>query len=465
MFIRSLFLFHRDLRLHDNTGLLEAHKSSKEVLPCFIFDSRQIEEHPYRSTPALQFMLESLEELSLDIAIRGGGLLFRSGLTTEVLSHLISEFQIDALFSNRDYTPFARKRDEEISRECERKNIQCTFSGDALLFEPEEIKKDDSKPYTVFTPFYKRSSLHTVRAPVKNDFTNFTPLAPEKLGREHLDSLRRHHTKHYLVRGGRTAAKEVLKNLSSFKNYGEERNIPALHGTTRLSPHNKFGTCSIREVYYSIARHFGKEHDLMRELHWRDFFSHIGWHFPHVFQGAFHPIYDKIEWQNKIQWFEAWCKGITGFPIVDAGMRELHESGFMHNRVRMIVGSFLVKDLHIDWRWGERNFAQKLLDYDPAVNNGNWQWVASSGCDAQPYFRIFNPWLQQEKFDPEGTYIKKWVPELEKISSKVLHTIPEEGRALCPSYVAPIINHADEKRVTEMLYSVVKKNCNWSPGV
>ena len=222
------------------------------------------------------------------------------------------------------------------------------------------------------------------------------------------------------------------------KNYEQERDFPAIKGTSGLSAHHKFGTLSVREVFQRVKENLGLSHSLIRELFWRDFFTHIGFYFPRVFSGCFYQEYDAIQWENNQKKFKAWCQAETGFPLVDAGMRELLSTGFMHNRVRMVVASFLTKDLHIDWRWGEKYFAQHLVDYDPAVNNGNWQWAASTGCDAQPYFRIFNPWRQQERFDSDCKYIKKWLPELKNIPAKKIHRRTEVSESLC-GYPAPIV--------------------------
>lgn len=222
-----------------------------------------------------------------------------------------------------------------------------------------------------------------------------------------------------------------------------------------LSAHNKFGTCSIREVYYAIADTFSKEHTLIRELYWRDFFTHVAWNFPYVFGESFHKKFDKLKWSTNAKAFKAWCDGKTGFPVVDAAMRQLNSTGYMHNRARLIVSSFLTKDLHIDWRLGEKYFAQKLVDYDPAVNNGNWQWSASTGCDAQPYFRIFNPWLQQKKFDPICAYIKEWVPELKSVDTKIIHNWFDQAKQI-NGYPLPIVDHSVEAKIALSYYKKIK---------
>lgn len=252
--------------------------------------------------------------------------------------------------------------------------------------------------------------------------------------------------------GGRSEALKILKGLRSFGKYGKLKDFPAEEGSTHLSPYLKFTVCSPREVYAAVCHHLSPHHELIRSLYWRDFFTSIVFFFPHVFKSAFHFKFNALKWSYSKRAYQRWCEGSTGFPIVDAGMREMNKTGFMHNRVRMITASFLIKDLHIDWRWGEKYFAQTLIDYDPAVNNGNWQWVASTGSDTQPYFRIFNPWSQQKKFDLECTYIKKWIPELRDFSPKAIHEWYEEKyRAGYRKYPAPMTNH--KKAAKEALHA------------
>lgn len=454
---RALHIFRRDLRLYDNTALNAALSLSKEVVPCFIFNYPQVHPHPYRSTNGLAFMIECLEELAKEIRSLGADLLLLQSLNQsesyiELLERLFKELQIDAVFFNIDYTPFSRKRDAAIFNLCAKLNIHCAHYSDALLVEPSEFSKDDGRPYTVYTPFFKKASKLPVAKPcqmasgqlIKVQFPG--AVSDPRLFWPETSAPKR------ISHGGRTNALSILETLPGFTQYEEERNIPSLRGTTLLAPHNKFGTLSIREVYHAISRTLGENHTLIRELYWRDFFTHIAWHFPHVFGGAFNKQYDAIKWNEDESAFNAWCQGRTGFPIVDAGMRELVTTGFMHNRVRMIVASFLVKDLHISWQRGERFFAQHLTDYDPAVNNGSWQWAASTGCDAQPYFRIFNPWLQQKRFDPECGYIKRWIPELTMLSAKQIHSLDQDDRAAANDYPKPIVDHAVQKIHAEEMF-------------
>lgn len=457
-FTRALHIFRRDLRLEDNTALNAALEAAQEVVPCFIFNDAQVSPNPFRSQNGLAFMIESLEELSRDIEQAGGTLLVLHGNHAEVLKRLIPALNIDAVFFNMDYTPFSRNRDAEIFKTCAELGVHCAHYSDALLVEPSEFGKDDGKPYTVYTPFFKKASKLTVPLPLQRNKGTLSAaqytgqvVAPRQFWPEATAPQR-------LSFGGRSKGLEILSVLGNFSGYEEERNIPAMRGTTLLAPHNKFGTVSIREVYHGVVASLGSNHTLIRELYWRDFFTHIAWHFPRVFGHAFNPHYDSIPWNDDQDLFSAWCEGRTGFPIVDAGMRELVATGFMHNRVRMIVASFLVKDLHISWQRGEQFFAQHLTDYDPAVNNGSWQWAASTGCDAQPYFRIFNPWLQQKRFDPDCTYIKTWLPELKQLRASYIHKLYEPDITRSVNYPSPIVEHSVQKiHAEEMFRQCLKK--------
>lgn len=453
---RALHIFRRDLRLTDNTALNAAIASAQEVVPCFIFNDVQVGEHRYRSVNGLAFMIESLEELSDAIAEEGGELLLLHGDPIAVCRELIETLGVDAIFVNKDYTPFSKARDEALAQLCAERGVAWHSHFDLLLTDPEAFCKDDGQPYTVFTPFFKRASKLTVPAPQPTArAAHGSPFATGLMKHRRVDARRfwpNESAKDRVSHGGRRAAHAILDSLSNFKAYETQRNLPAVRGTTLLAPHNKFGTVSIREVYRAMSMALGPQHGLIREVYWRDFFTHIAWHFPHVFGHAFHRMYDSIPWSDDSDAFQRWCAGETGFPIVDAGMRELVATGFMHNRVRMITASFLVKDLHISWQRGEEFFARHLTDYDPCVNNGSWQWSASTGCDAQPYFRIFNPWLQQQRFDPDCVYIKRWVPELAKLSKGTIHNLSEETLLRPPSYPAAMVDHAHEKIIAETTF-------------
>ncbi len=454
----ALHIFRRDLRLDDNTALRYALANTEKVITCFIFDPRQVINNPFQSDNALQFMIGSLEDLNDQLKRKGSKLYLFDGPPDKVITDLLSSFKISLVTINQDYTPFAQQRDDKISSICKKQNVDYVCLPDALIQEPESIYKADGKPYTVFTPFLNKARIIPVRLPQKNTFNNYySGIIKQDRGIELYTKILPQKNPAIFLRGGRKEGLKLLKSISALTDYHNVRNYPARSHTSHLSAHNKFGTVSIREVYHQIEMCFGSSHTLISELYWRDFFTHIVYHFPYVFGHSFRKKFNDIKWDNNIQLFKAWCKGKTGFPIVDAGMRELNTTGYMHNRVRMITASFLVKDLHIDWRWGEKYFARQLIDYDPAVNNGNWQWAASTGCDAQPYFRIFNPWRQQERFDLECKYIKKWIPELKKISSKEIHNLYKQKHLKVSSYPGPMVDHSIEAHHTKIIYASIAK--------
>ncbi len=452
-FSKSLFIFRRDLRICDNLGLLSAVRLSAEVSLAFIFDPRQVKRHPYHSNLGFSFLLESLKELAEIIKSKGGKLNFYYGTPEKVVESICKKITFDAVFLNSDYTPFSIQRDKKIDASCRKMGVAFKTYHDALLNDPAAVLKSDRTPYRIYTPYMKAAKKVPVLKPNKSEINNISDRTIQTCYSFDLIKFKGSDKD---TGGGRIQGLALLRKIDRFNNYDQDRNIPALDLTTHLSAHHKFGTLSVRETYYAIAKTFSESHTLINQLYWRDFFTQIAFHFPHVFKGAFNKKYDDIRWNNNKRQFRNWCEGRTGFPIVDAGMRELNNTGFMHNRVRMIVASFLIKDLLIDWHWGERYFAQKLVDYDPAVNNGNWQWVASSGCDAQPYFRIFNPWLQQKKFDSECKYIKKWIPELNEIDTKSIHSLYKIDKSI-KDYPRPIINHQESIIDTEEIYQTALK--------
>jgi deoxyribodipyrimidine photo-lyase len=461
LYSKALFIFRRDLRLYDNTGLITALESAEQVIPCFIFDPKQVgEENEYRSTNSIQFMINSLKDLDAQLHQEGGRLYLFYGDAAQVLEKLVDDLNVDAVFVNRDYTPFSIKRDEHLQQVCNRHKSIFHSHGDSLLNEPETIITQNGTPYAVFTPFFKRCASIPVRK-----ISTFPKPAwfTQKLDQEaHNDiyaTILGTANAHLHVKGGRSEGLQLLENLTDLKNYQETRDFPAL-STSNLSAHLKFGTLSIREVFYHIQEKLGQTHSLLRQLYWRDFFTYVAYHSPFVFGHAYQEIFDDLTWEHDQKKFKQWCEGETGFPIVDAGMRQLNTTGYMHNRVRIIVASFLTKDLRIDWRWGEKYFAQKLVDYDPALNNGNWQWASSTGCDAQPYFRIFNPWLQQKKFDPDCVYIKRWVPELKKLSPNTIHDWEKEKHWNKADYPRPMIDHKKEAARTLTWFKKHKQEKN-----
>ncbi len=449
MYKKSLFIFRRDLRLEDNIGLNEALRNSAHVIPCFIFDLRQLSpDNEFRSLRAITFMIESLLDLQKQLKHVNGKLYFFSGIAEEVVKKIIKQESIEAVYFNRDYTPFSIKRDEAIKKACIQNNVDFFICDDALLNPPESIKTQKNEPFSKFTPYYKKALLYSVDKPAFLAGAHFyhKPINDTLSG--NIDPLIE--IKNEVIKGGSKEAAKILRSLKKFKNYAHEHDFPSI-ATTHLSAHNKFGTVSIRTVYHAIKKQLGAGHPLLRQLYWRDFFTYVAYHSPFVFGESFYKKYEKLWWSDNKKLFTLWCEGKTGFPIVDAGMRELNQTGFMHNRVRLLVASFLVKDLHINWLWGERYFAQHLIDYDPAVNNGNWQWCASTGCDAQPYFRIFNPWLQQKKFDAECVYIKKWIPELKDVENATIHTWYAQKQSI-NNYPLPIVDHAYESKIAKKLF-------------
>ncbi len=453
----TLFIFRRDLRLADNIGLIAALRDSVRVIPCFILDPAQCEKNPYKSPAAIQFMLESIEDLQDQLKAINKKLFLFCGDPKEIIEKIIKDKKINAIYLNHDYTPFGKKRDQTIAEICQHHQITLRAFHDALLNPPSATLKVDKTPYQVFSRFYEYVKKLPVIQPQKNTYDNyfngFISFAEKNTIFEKILPKRQNNL---VSQGGRTACLKKLKELKNLADYSNERDYPSKQSTTGLSPYLKFTNCSVREIYYAIKTNIIRSEAILRELYWRDFFTMIAFYFPHVFGHSFQKKYDNLKWENNSKKFIAWCSGKTGFPIVDAGMRELNQTGFMHNRVRLITASFLIKDLHIDWRWGEQYFAQHLIDYDPAVNNGNWQWVASTGTDAQPYFRIFNPWLQQKKFDPDCRYIKKWIPELSQIDKKVIHRWDTISQTLI-NYPKPIINHSDEANATKSRYAMIIK--------
>ncbi|PIP01724.1 MAG: deoxyribodipyrimidine photolyase [Zetaproteobacteria bacterium CG12_big_fil_rev_8_21_14_0_65_54_13] len=449
MHAHALVVLRRDLRMEDNLALFAACNQSRRVSICFILDPVQLQPHAWRSGPALAFMIDSLGALHGRLKGIGSGLIVRQGDPLVVLAELMPLLAVDALYANRDYTPFARSRDRKISALCLSAAVASYWFDDALLNPPGSLLNGSGRPYQVFTPFFRAASRLPVAQPVTPDYARLAAM-DEACWQQSLTCLQAVDCRPSAIDSGRDAGVALLQQLSRQHAYSAQRDLPALDSTSHLSVHLKFGTLSVREVYSQIFHLLGCDHPLIRQLYWRDFFTHTAFHFPHVFGHSYHARFEQLRYSVDAHAFRAWCEGSTGFPIVDAGMRELAESGFMHNRVRMITASFLVKDLHIDWRKGEAWFARHLIDYDPAVNNGNWQWAASTGCDAQPWFRIFNPWLQQKRFDPECLYIKRWLPALAAVSAGEIHRWQKAGdTSLHP---LPMLDHKREAAVAKVMY-------------
>lgn len=414
----TLFWFRRDLRLQDNAGLYHALKSKFPVLPLFIFDADILDKLDDPQDARVSFLHQSIQDLHKELQALGSSVLVRYGKPSEVWAQVLEEFAIAEVYTNHDYEPTAIQRDEQVKAVLAEHHIPFYGFKDQVIFEKLEVTKADGKPYTVFTPYSRMwknklnsrmempdgageeapVSFYLKPYPCEKHYANFYQIEP--LPVPALSAMGFH------VSTVEIPSSSVSRGL--IKTYDKTRDFPYLLGTSRLGIHFRFGTISIRE---KARRALELNETFLNELIWRDFYAQILTNFPHVAKGSFRPEYDRIEWRNDEKEFEKWCSGKTGYPIVDAGMRELNSTGFMHNRVRMITASFLTKHLLIDWRWGEAYFAKKLLDFDLASNNGGWQWAAGSGTDAAPYFRVFSPAAQQEKFDPEYKYVRKWVPE------------------------------------------------------
>jgi deoxyribodipyrimidine photo-lyase len=429
----SIFWFRRDLRLHDNAGLYHALKSGNPVLPIFIFDKNILDKLEDKKDRRVEFILEAVTEMQNQLLKLGSNLLVKYGSPEEIFPVLLNEYDVSTIYTNHDYETYGHDRDDSVLEYAMSEGVEFKTYKDQVIFEKNEVLSGAGTPYTVFTPYSRKwkeklNEFYLKSYPNEEYFDNFL-----KMDKTEIPSLA---DMGFETVGGHFPNREVIESL--VKNYAEKRNFPAIKGTSRLSVHLRFGTVSIRD----LAR---KAKDLsetwLNELIWRDFYFNILHHFPHVGKGhAFRREYEKIEWRNNEHEFQLWCEGKTGYPIVDAGMRELNETGFMHNRVRMITASFLIKHLLIDWHWGEAYFAKKLIDFDLSANNGGWQWAAGSGCDAAPYFRVFNPRLQTEKFDKNLVYIKKWIPELNSFD-----------------YPQPMVDHDfARKRVLEVYKKALK---------
>jgi len=413
-----LFWHRRDLRLEDNAGLYKALKENDTVQPIFIFDQNILAELP-RNDQRLRFIHQEIQKLKVQYQAYGSDLKVYFGNPNELISKIASDLHCTKVYTNRDYEPYALERDKTIFTQLE--NIKVAFIGtkDHVIFEKNEVLKDDGLPYTIFTPYANKWKARLT----DDDLTSYESeqcmknLAKQQLVESlvSIPELGFIDEKNHDI-PDRKFQKDIIES------YHENRNFPHLDATSKLSVHLRFGTISIRKLA-RLAK--DRNETYLNELIWRDFYQMIIYHFPHSVQGSFKKKYDKIQWEQNEEHFQAWCTGKTGYPLVDAGMRELNETGFMHNRVRMVVASFLTKHLLIDWRRGEAYFAQKLMDFELASNIGGWQWAAGCGCDAAPYFRVFNPTAQQEKFDKQKEYIQKWVPEF--------------GTS---SYPSPIIDHA-----------------------
>lgn len=455
----NIFIHHRDIRHQDNTTLNKMSKDLDNIIPIFIFPPEQIDpkKNKYFSNNLVQFMCESLLELKKDYKKKNGTLNFYKGDNLDVLKEIHKKHKIANIGFNIDYSPYAKKRDKSIYTWAKKENINIYQEEDMLLKElldGDTKSRNSGEPYKVFTPFMKflRANYQVKKVSKKSP-----KVSKKKIKTKH--SISNKDVKKFYktnpdlnVPSGRKEAKKKLKKVKVQKKYDTMRNC-LTYNTTHLSSYINLGLLSIREVYHHTLKELGKNNGIITELYWRDFYYNILHFFPHVVGNSFKEKYDKIKWRNDKKEFKAWCQGKTGFPVVDACMRQMNTTGYMHNRGRMIVASFLTKDLLIDWKWGEKYFATQLQDYNISANNGGWQWAAGTGTDSQPYFRIFNPWTQTKNYDPNCVYIKKWVPELEDVDNKDIHDWEKKHKDYqLKNYPNPIVNHKEERLNTLKVY-------------
>ena len=429
----NVFWFRRDLRLDDNVGFYNALKSDYPVLPIFIFDEDILDKLP-KDDARLTFIHETLQKMRAKLEDKNeSSIALFHGNPIEIYKELLVKYKIHTVFTNRDYEPYAKERDGKIEQILTDNNIEFKTFKDQVIFEKNEVTKKDGLPYVVYTPFMKvwkeQFKTHNLDFYYTSSFLS-NLVQNKRLPNLSLEDL-----------GFTQSQQKIESHIVSpalIQNYEETRNFPALDSTSKLGPHLRFGTVSIRKM---IEKAITEKNEIFwQELIWREFFMQILWHFPHTSQRSFKAKYDRIEWRNNEDEFKKWCDGETGYPLVDAGMRQLNQTGFMHNRIRMLVGSFLCKHLLIDWRWGEAYFAEKLHDYEMASNIGNWQWVAGSGVDAAPYFRIFNPTTQIKKFDKELAYINKWVPDFQELTYPKEMIDHKEARERCLAVYKEALN-------------------------
>lgn len=448
----NIFIFRRDLRLYDNKGLNEAMNNLENIIPIFIFTPEQVtEKNKFKSDNAIQFMLESLQDLDKNLKEHNSKLHIFQGDNIKILTKIIKKIDIYNIIFNMDYTPYAIKRDKAIETLCKKNNINCLIYEDYLLDKIGSFLKKDGEPYTVYTPFKNNLLKFKIEKPSKSRPKNLTKV---KLNED--DYITYKINKNILVDGGRLNGLKQLNKIKNHKKYNDNRNTVSLK-TSLLSAYIKFGCISIREVYWKIIEELGKNNNLISQLIWREFYFYVAYYFPFVLKGKnFVEKYDKIKWNDSKTLFNKWKEGKTGYPIVDAGMIELNTTGYMHNRSRLITSNFLNRLLGYHWKIGEKYYATQLTDYDPSVNNGNWQWIASTGVDRKPYFqRLFNPILQSKKYDQDAEYIKKWLPQLKNIPAKQLHNWEQNYlhyNLKDLNYYEPIVNYKKAREKSIKMY-------------
>ena len=471
--MRILFWFRKDLRLDDNTGLHEAVQAANgDVVPFYTSESSILGREDMAGV-RVQFVLDSLAALADDVAKTGSRLALTHGRSIDTVMQAARAVNADAVYWNDEYEPALRQRDDMVESALRTAGIRTERFHDRLLVPPGAVQNKSGEPFKVYTPFRKACELLPIGSPwpavaklAKHDLPDRKPAKLEQLGFE-LNAP--------AWPAGAKAAHERLQVFieNALDRYGDQRDFMAVDGTSQLSHHLRFGTISPRTIAHAVREAIGSRpgaaqkslESYISELRWRDFYTHILYHFPHVVDGSFKLAFDALEWPGEDAWFDAWCNGMTGYPVVDAAMRQLKQTGWMHNRARMIVASFLTKDLQIDWRKGELHFMKHLVDGDPASNNGGWQWAASTGTDAQPTFRIFNPILQGKKFDPDGEYVRRYVPELAKLDAPYIHEpwevdeklLAAAGIRLGDTYPERIVDHFEQRDVALARYGAIKK--------
>ena len=469
----ALCWFRRDLRTEDHAALYHALKAHAQVYCVFVFDTDILDALPKKHDRRVEFIWHCVKELHDELVKQGGGLIVGHGRALDVIPRLAAQLKVQAVYASHDYEPQAVARDQAIAATLAENRVDYFSYKDQVIFEKDEVLTQAGRPFTVFTP-YKNAWLTKldrffIKAyPVEKYLTRLAKVTDEA-PMPSLESMgfRATNLLQLGIKPGMSGARATLQNfLPRMAGYKERRDFPGTKGVSYLSVHNRFGTISIRELArIATAEHNEGAATWLAELIWRDFYFNILYHFPHAAERSFKPEYANLKFENDKYKFQAWCEGRTGYPMVDAAMRQINETGFMHNRLRMIVAAFLVKDLLIDWRWGEKYFADNLNDFDLAANNGGWQWAASTGCDAQPYFRIFNPVTQSETFDPDGKFIRRYLPELQGLSSKAIHApwlvssvdLAAAGIVLGKQYPEPIVEHAAARVKALAMYGLAKE--------
>ena len=469
----ALCWFRRDLRMADHAALYHALKAHQQVYCAFVFDTQILDALPKKDDRRVEFIWHSVNELSDELRKHGGALIVRHARACDEIPRLAAQLQVQAVYANHDYEPQAIVRDQAVAATLAENRIEFFSYKDQVVFEKDEVLTQAGRPFTVFTPYknawLKKLDHFFLKAYAVEKYSSNLAKIKNEAPMPALENIG-FCTTNLLALGikpGTSGARATLHDfLPRMAEYKQRRDFPGTKGVSYLSVHNRFGTISIRElVRVATSQDNGGAQTWLAELIWRDFYFNILYHFPHVAERSFKPEYADLKFENDKHKFRAWCEGKTGYPIVDAAMRQINQTGFMHNRLRMIVASFLVKDLLIDWRWGEKYFADNLNDFDLAANNGGWQWAASTGCDAQPYFRIFNPVTQSERFDPDGKFILRYLPELKGLSSAAIHApwlassvdMTSAGMVLGKQYPKPIVDHATSRVKALALYGRAKE--------